>query len=177
MLFRIADTPFTDSLASLTGEEQKLAKTTAFDRQLKPAAPGMQFHKLDKVKDTRFWSVRVGRQSSAFYLAILRLLRYDLTSKNRLNFRSHIMANLATTKMSSKGQVVIPEDIRKRLNLKTGSQFVVVGENDVVILKEITPPSMNEFDTLITEVRKQSKEAGLKQSDITQAIAKVRGRK
>lgn len=87
------------------------------------------------------------------------------------------MANLATTKMSSKGQVVIPEDIRKRLKLKAGSQFVVVGENDVVILKEITPPSMYEFDALIAEARRQGKEAGLKQSDITKAIARVRGRK
>jgi AbrB family looped-hinge helix DNA binding protein len=87
------------------------------------------------------------------------------------------MANLATTKMSSKGQVVIPEDIRKRLKLKAGSQFVVVGENDVVILKAISPPSMNEFDTLIAEARRQGKEAGLKQSDITEAIAKVRNRK
>jgi AbrB family looped-hinge helix DNA binding protein len=87
------------------------------------------------------------------------------------------MANLATTKMSSKGQVVIPEDIRKRLKLKAGSQFVVVGENDVVILKSISPPSMSEFDTLIAEARRQGKEAGLKQSDISEAIAKVRGRK
>jgi AbrB family looped-hinge helix DNA binding protein len=87
------------------------------------------------------------------------------------------MSNLATTKMSSKGQVVIPEDIRKRLKLKAGSQFVVVGENDVVILKSISPPSINEFDTLIAEARQKGKEAGLKQSDITAAIAKVRGRK
>ena len=87
------------------------------------------------------------------------------------------MANLATTKMSSKGQVVIPEEIRKRLNLKAGSQFVVVGDNDVVILKAISLPSMDEFDTLIAEARRQCKEAGLKQSDITAAIAKVRGRK
>ena len=87
------------------------------------------------------------------------------------------MSNLATTKMSSKGQVVIPEDIRKRLKLKAGSQFVVVGENDVVILKSISPPSLNEFDTLIAEARRQGKEVGLKQSDITEAIAKVRSRK
>lgn len=87
------------------------------------------------------------------------------------------MSNLATTKMSSKGQVVIPEDIRKRLKLKAGSQFVVVGENDVVILKSISPPSINEFDTLIAEARQKGKEAGLKQSDITATIAKVRGRK
>jgi AbrB family looped-hinge helix DNA binding protein len=87
------------------------------------------------------------------------------------------MSNLATTKMSSKGQVVIPEDIRKRLKLKAGSQFVVVGENDVVILKSISPPSLDEFDNLIAEARRQGKEAGLKQSDITEAIAKVRSRK
>src|SRR6185369_15830749 len=59
MDFRIADT-FTDSLARLTGDEQKLAKTTAFDLQLNPANPGMQFHRLTKSKDAHFWSVRVG---------------------------------------------------------------------------------------------------------------------
>src|SRR6266508_2335497 len=58
MEFRLADT-FTDSLARLTGEEQKAVKTTAFDLQLNPANPGMSFHKLDKVKDKSFWSVRV----------------------------------------------------------------------------------------------------------------------
>src|ERR687885_1994718 len=58
MAFRIADT-FTDSLARLTGDEQKAVKTTAFDLQMNPAAPGLSFHKLDKAKDKRFWSVRV----------------------------------------------------------------------------------------------------------------------
>ena len=60
MEFRIADT-FTDSLAKLTGEEQKAVKTTAFDLQMNPAQPGMQFHKLDKARDLNFWSVRVSR--------------------------------------------------------------------------------------------------------------------
>jgi mRNA-degrading endonuclease RelE of RelBE toxin-antitoxin system len=60
MEFRIADT-FTDSLARLTGDEQKAVKTTAFDLQLNPANPGMSFHKLDKAKDKKFWSVRVSR--------------------------------------------------------------------------------------------------------------------
>ena len=58
MEFRIADT-FTESLARLTGDEQKAVKTTAFDLQLNPAHPGLQLHKLDKAKDKRFWSVRV----------------------------------------------------------------------------------------------------------------------
>ncbi len=76
--------------------------------------------------------------------------------------------------MSSKGQVVIPENIRKRLKLKTGAQFVVVGDNDVVILKAISPPSMKEFDQLISDAREQAKKVGLKKSDLTTAIAKVR---
>jgi hypothetical protein len=58
MEYLIADT-FTDSLARLTGEEQKAAKLTAMDLQLNPAQPGLQFHKLDKCKDPDFWSVRV----------------------------------------------------------------------------------------------------------------------
>ncbi len=58
MDFRIADT-FTESLAKLTGGEQKAVKTTAFDLQMNPANPGMQFHKLDRAKDKKFWSVRV----------------------------------------------------------------------------------------------------------------------
>ncbi|MGD0878818.1 MAG: AbrB/MazE/SpoVT family DNA-binding domain-containing protein [Anaerolineales bacterium] len=86
------------------------------------------------------------------------------------------METLATTRMSSKGQIVIPEPIRKRLNLKTSTQFLVLGENDVVILKTITAPSMGDFDALIQQARQQARLAGLKRSDITRALSKARGR-
>ena len=86
------------------------------------------------------------------------------------------MANVSTTKMSSKGQVVIPEAIRKNLNLKTGAQFIVVADKDVVILKSITPPSIKEFDELIAQARKNAKKEGLKRTDIIAAIKKIRGR-
>lgn len=58
MNFRISDT-FSASLSRLSADEQKLAKTTAFDLQLNPSNPGHQFHKLDRARDPRFWSVRV----------------------------------------------------------------------------------------------------------------------
>jgi len=58
--FLIAET-FTDSLGRLTSDEQKTVKTTAFDLQTNPKQPGLQFHKLDKAKDPRFWSVRGSR--------------------------------------------------------------------------------------------------------------------
>ena len=87
------------------------------------------------------------------------------------------MENMATTRMSSKGQVVIPEEIRDRLGLRTGTQFVVVGNRDVVILKAISPPSLEAFDDLITQARQQAQRAGLKKSDVEAAVARVRGRK
>jgi AbrB family looped-hinge helix DNA binding protein len=87
------------------------------------------------------------------------------------------MANVSTTKMSSKGQIVIPEIIRKQLNLKPGSQFVVVGDKDVVILKNISPPALNEFDDLIAEARREGKKVGLKKSDILDAVRTAREKK
>ena len=87
------------------------------------------------------------------------------------------MATSATTKMSSKGQVVIPEKIRKRLGFVAGSQFVVVGEKDVLILKAISPPSMRTFDALIAEARRQARKARLKRSDISAAVRKARSKK
>jgi len=87
------------------------------------------------------------------------------------------MQALATTRMSSKGQVVIPEDVRGRLKLEAGVQFVVVGEGDVVILKTITPPSMAGFSGLIRIARQQARASGMNRADITKAIAKARNRK
>ena len=83
----------------------------------------------------------------------------------------------STTKMSSKGQVVIPEEIREKLGLTPGTQFVVVGNRDVVILKTLSPPSMDEFDGLIREARSQAKRAGMKRSDISKAVKSEKGKK
>jgi len=87
------------------------------------------------------------------------------------------MAELATTRMSSKGQVVIPEEIRKRMGLEAGSQFIVVAGEDAVILKTISPPSMSEFDDLIRKARRQARKAGMKRSEVKKTIADVRSRR
>jgi len=87
------------------------------------------------------------------------------------------MRSAATTKMSSKGQVVIPEEIRERLGLDAGTQFVVMGEDDVVILKMVRAPSMKEFDRLIAKARAQAKSAGLKRADVSAAVSDVRKRR
>jgi AbrB family looped-hinge helix DNA binding protein len=87
------------------------------------------------------------------------------------------MSLLATTRMSSKGQVVIPEEIRDRLHLSAGSQFVVIGEGDAIIFKTLTAPSMKDFNGLVQRARKQAKATGMKTADIYKALRTVRSGK
>lgn len=84
------------------------------------------------------------------------------------------MLTVETTRMSSKGQVVIPEAIRTRLGLKSGAQFIVVGERDAVILKTIPPPALAEFGPLLAQARQQARAVGLKPRDVAQAVARAR---
>lgn len=87
------------------------------------------------------------------------------------------MAAYATTKLSSKGQIVIPEEIRDNLKLKEGDQFVVIGQGDTVILKSITPPGLSEFSDLMKKAARHAKTLSLKPSDVARAIKKVRRQK
>lgn len=84
------------------------------------------------------------------------------------------MNDVATTTLSSKGQVVIPEEIRLRLGLKAGAQFVVVGDHGVVIFKVLEPPALTAFAALSARARRAARQAGLKRSDVAQTVKKVR---
>ena len=59
------------------------------------------------------------------------------------------MESVTTTRLSSKGQIVIPDAIRRRLGLEPGVEFVVLGENDTIVLKRIRTPAMHDFDTIV----------------------------
>lgn len=86
------------------------------------------------------------------------------------------MSSLSTTRMSSKGQVVIPEAIRQEMGLEAGTQFVVVSGRDAIILKSISKPSPAEFGALLKTAHRQAKQAGMKKADTENAVRKVRKR-
>lgn len=60
MNFHLADT-FTSSFNRLSGQDQKAVKASVFDLQMNPSGNGLQLHRIDKSKDTNFWSARVNR--------------------------------------------------------------------------------------------------------------------
>ena len=84
------------------------------------------------------------------------------------------LEKLATTKLSSRGQVVIPEEIREQMHLNTGDQFIVFAEKDVLILKTITRPDISEFNTLVTKARRKATELGMTKASLDEAIKEAR---
>jgi len=87
------------------------------------------------------------------------------------------MTTVATTKLSSKGQVVIPEEIREALGLAPGAQFIVLGDGDVVILKRIATPTRGELRALAANARGQARRAGLKPATVRKAVREARRRR
>ena len=84
------------------------------------------------------------------------------------------MEKVAVTSMSSKGQVVIPLDVRTRLGLKEGEKFAVLGEGDTVVLKKISMPSLADFDVLREKTEKYVAERRIKPKDVKEAIKRAR---
>ncbi len=81
------------------------------------------------------------------------------------------------TRLDAKGRIVIPEKIRIRLGLRTGTQFLVTtGDDDALILQTISSASMKAFDDLIRQARRQARKAVLRKSNVKDAIHRVRGR-
>lgn len=79
-------------------------------------------------------------------------------------------------KMSSKGQIVVPKDLREELDLGTGSSFVIFGKEDTLILKKVNVPSAKEaFEGINKWGTKLAKEKGWKEKDVMKMIHKGRG--
>jgi len=85
-----------------------------------------------------------------------------------------------TVRMSSKGQIVIPQDIREDINANEGTVFAVVGSKDTVIFKKISTPSKQELikdlEKIAKEGRKRLERKGLKEKDISLIVQKSRGK-
>ena len=83
------------------------------------------------------------------------------------------------TKMSSKGQVVIPQNLRNQLGADEGSVFAVFGSDDAIVLKKISVPEKKQLiadlERIAKEGRKKAEKLGIKETDSTRIIHKLRG--
>ncbi len=88
------------------------------------------------------------------------------------------MTKVMTTKMSSKGQVVLPEALRQMYGWESGTAFTVLVYKGSIIMQPLKTPSEEElaaeFEDAFEESRRQAKEAGMSPRDIATAISDVR---
>jgi len=86
--------------------------------------------------------------------------------------------SVGTVRMSSKGQIVIPQDIREEINADEGTIFAVTGSKDTVILKKISTPSKDELikqlRTLAKEGKSRLQGKGIREEDIHKIVEKRR---
>ncbi len=76
------------------------------------------------------------------------------------------MANVKVTTTSPKGQVVIPQEIRKKLKIGDGTKFAVYGSGDTIIFKRLEMPTVKDFEKLVDFGVKFAKEKGIKEKDV-----------
>jgi antitoxin PrlF len=87
------------------------------------------------------------------------------------------MGRVVVTRMSSKGQIVVPLTIRKMLDLKVGELFALIGRGDTIILKKIKVPSDTEFEALMKWGEKFARTQGITRDDVNDAIRQIRAKK
>ena len=85
------------------------------------------------------------------------------------------MATIAA--MSSRGQIVLPISIRRKLNLEEGSQFLVLTDNENILLKPVREPSLDEFYSLIEQAQRTAAQLGLTEERINAEIKAMRAEK
>ncbi|MDD9954049.1 MAG: AbrB/MazE/SpoVT family DNA-binding domain-containing protein [Candidatus Woesearchaeota archaeon] len=79
------------------------------------------------------------------------------------------------TRISEKGQVVIPSSLRREMGIQKADQFMIFGEGGTVILKKIeTSVIKKTFDEVAKPLQEAAKQAGLTKTDIQKAIKDVR---
>lgn len=79
------------------------------------------------------------------------------------------------TRISEKGQVVIPSSLRQEMGIETSDQFLVFGEGSTIILKRIEKPALQKsLSTLLKPLQKVVSEVGFTRSELAKAIKELR---
>lgn len=81
-------------------------------------------------------------------------------------------------KMSEKGQLVVPQSIRKKEGFRSSDRFVAIGVKEGVLFKKIDIPKVKiEFESLSKDINSHFKQQGVKQKDVAEAIKWARKEK
>lgn len=76
--------------------------------------------------------------------------------------------------VSSKGQISLPVSIRKLLSIDTGDKLMAYTSEDVIMLKTLKLPAVEEFEALLDEAQNWAASVGYEKEDVNDVIKSVR---
>jgi AbrB family looped-hinge helix DNA binding protein len=82
---------------------------------------------------------------------------------------------LELTRLSERGQIVIPTELRKSMNLREGERFIVMGVGDTIILRKLELSQERlRLKKLIRDSQKKARKGGFTEEEVTKLIRETR---
>jgi antitoxin PrlF len=85
------------------------------------------------------------------------------------------MEEFFIARITTKGQVTVPTELRKHLNIKEGDYILFERKGSKVEIKKMVPP--NDFEDFARPIRERFQKEGITPEDIEDAINWARGKK
>ena len=79
--------------------------------------------------------------------------------------------------VSSKGQISLPANIRKLLSIDKGDKLVAYTSGDVIMLKTLRLPTIEEFESAMDKATEWAESVGYEEEDVNDIIKSVRAKK
>ena len=79
------------------------------------------------------------------------------------------------TRLSERGQIVIPTELRRSMNLREGERFIIMGVGDTIVLRKIELSQEKiRLKKLIRESREKARKSGFSEEEVTKLIRETR---
>ncbi len=84
---------------------------------------------------------------------------------------------VSITRISSKGQVVIPQEIREKLKVGEGSLLVVTQQDGMICMKKVELPKIKSWEEATQPFREAAKKSGFAKEDLDVIIEESKAKK
>ena len=82
--------------------------------------------------------------------------------------------NAQVVTVSTKGQIALPVSMRRDLEIDAGDKLVAYTSGDVIMLKVLKIPKLDEFEQALNEAQEWAKDVGYVESDVNDIIKETR---
>lgn len=100
---------------------------------------------------------------------------FQSINRSKIHLTHGASMSLEFTRLSEKGQVVIPNEMRKKMKLKEGTRFVILGLHDTIVLRKLEVSEERlRLKQLLLKARQKAEKIGFSQAEIERMLESSR---